>query len=116
MRANNFGLLMGADCLEHVIQIVREMRRHEIVTPADAYQRFYDLKKIPGMGTDYYTKLVTFLMPAANGAPAFIMDQWTARSMNLLKQDVEGYNPISLNGHYVSATTMNRFINCFVMT
>ena len=41
-----------------------------------------------GMGPAYFTKLIFFLMPeSASSARGYIMDQWTSRSMNLLKSD-----------------------------
>ena len=38
------------------------------------------------MGPAYFTKLIYFLEPKHNG---YIMDQWTARSMNLLRKSDE---------------------------
>jgi hypothetical protein len=56
------------------------------VTREKAYESLRDLRQrggMPGLGPAFYTKLIHFLMPSANG-PGYIMDQWTARSMNLL--------------------------------
>ncbi|MBT9293096.1 8-oxoguanine DNA glycosylase OGG fold protein [Prosthecodimorpha staleyi] len=39
--------------------------------------------RLPGIGPAYYTKLIFFVRPDLNG---YIMDQWTARSVNLLTQ------------------------------
>lgn len=50
----------------------------------EAYRRLYILRadgKLPGVGPAYYTKLLFFL--CANGT-AYIMDQWTAKSVRLL--------------------------------
>ena len=51
--------------------------------PVNAYQEFYKLKKLnlmKGIGPAYYTKLIFFL----GDQTGLIMDQWTARSTNLL--------------------------------
>ena len=53
----------------------------------EAYKQFHLLikdGKLKGMGPAYFTKLIFFLEPKHNG---YIMDQWTARSMNLLRKD-----------------------------
>ena len=50
---------------------------------AEAYARFHGLRArgaLPGMGPAYFTKLVAFL----GRGDGLVMDQWTARSMNLL--------------------------------
>lgn len=52
----------------------------------EAYQRFSSLRAngdLPGMGPAYFTKLIYFLGNAVNPR-GYIMDQWTARSVNLL--------------------------------
>ena len=52
----------------------------------EAYKRFHCLvkdKKLTHMGPAYFTKLIFFLAPKHN---SYIMDQWTARSMNLLRK------------------------------
>ena len=51
-----------------------------------AYKQFHRLvneKKLTHMGPAYFTKLIYFLGSKQNG---YIMDQWTARSMNLLRK------------------------------
>ena len=66
------------------LDLVREIRSSQIQNREDAYKKFFLLKKqnkLPGMGPAYYTKLVCFLNPKLNG---YIMDQWTAKSVNLL--------------------------------
>lgn len=53
-------------------------------TPASGYQAFFTLrraKSLPGMGPAYFTKILFFASPAQD---AYILDQWTARSMHLL--------------------------------
>ena len=54
-----------------------------------AYKGFHSLVengKLTHMGPAYFTKLIYFLEPKHNG---YIMDQWTARSMNLLRKSNE---------------------------
>ena len=50
----------------------------------DAYNEMRKLRakgQLPGVGPAYFTKLIFFLRPELN---AYIMDQWTAKSINLL--------------------------------
>ena len=54
-----------------------------------AYDQFAELRlrgSTPGMGPAYFTKLIFFLAPRTDRSPApgYIMDQWTACSVNLL--------------------------------
>jgi hypothetical protein len=66
------------------IYIVKLIRNLHIINRMDAYEAFYSLRiqdKLPGMGPAYFTKLICFLNPKLNG---YIMDQWTAKSVNLL--------------------------------
>ena len=57
----------------------------------EAYDAFSDLRRneeLPGMGPAYFTKLIFFLMPRTSAAPlGYIMDQWTACSINVLLLD-----------------------------
>ena len=66
------------------LDLVGDIRRGKIENREEAYAKFYILKKqnkLTGMGPAYYTKLVCFLNPNMSG---YIMDQWTAKSVNLL--------------------------------
>ncbi len=66
------------------IKSVGLIRRSNNLSREDAYEQFYILKsenKLPGLGPAYYTKLVCFLNTNMKG---YIMDQWTAKSVNLL--------------------------------
>lgn len=75
------------------LPIVDQLRSGRIESSA-AYEAFYNLRfdgRLPGMGPAFFTKLIFFSHPRHNG---FIMDQWTARSVNLLSQ------------HEVVATTL----------
>lgn len=55
------------------------------LTRSEAYNAFYQLrksKKLKGLGPAYFTKIIYFLSKEENRG--YIMDQWTARSVNLL--------------------------------
>lgn len=67
------------------------------MTPVDAYAEFFNLKKskkMKGIGPAFYTKLIFFFGEQSG----LIMDQWTARSTNLLL----GKTLIKLVGNVVS--------------
>ena len=79
---------------EHWEEIVDKMLDGTI-NRFQAYHEFHSLnygenaqkkgvKVLDGMGPAYYTKLIFFLQKKHNG---YIMDQWTSRSMNLLRKD-----------------------------
>lgn len=64
----------------HIAEAVRAGK----LSRKEAYKQFMAARKsgvMDGMGPAYFTKLIFFLAPAHDG---YIMDQWTARSMNLL--------------------------------
>ena len=66
-------------------EIVEDMLEKNLCRD-EAYKRFHSLVengKLTHMGPAYFTKLIYFLEPKHNG---YIMDQWTARSMNLLRK------------------------------
>lgn len=52
-------------------------------TRKDCYQ-VLSAMNAPGLGPAYFTKLIRYLRPSENGAVGFIMDQWLARSINLI--------------------------------
>ncbi len=54
----------------------------------EAYNLFTERNAVPGLGPSYFTKLIYFFSPdALPGQVGFyIMDQWTAKSVNLLTQ------------------------------
>lgn len=72
---------------EHWGHIVNELRNNKI-DPFDGYKKFMGKRlegKLPGMGPAYFTKIIFFATQnQANKPNAYIMDQWTARSINLL--------------------------------
>lgn len=67
--------------------LIEELRAGQLTR-----QQAYDLftapgkkTKIPGLGPAYFTKLIYFFSPLVdNQSDRFIMDQWTAKSINLL--------------------------------
>ena len=63
--------------------IISKLRNKEY-SSIEGYEKFYELRnnnELSGMGPAYYTKLIFFCHPKNDG---YIMDQWTARSVNLL--------------------------------
>lgn len=71
------------DAQQHWLPICDEMRAGEL-TRHQAFSGFRDLRhanKLPNMGPAYFTKLLFFSRPAAD---AYILDQWTVRSMHML--------------------------------
>ena len=82
----------GALCFDHFeaeFQPVIAAMRQGQMTSTDAYETFDDLwKKRPakGLGAAYFTKLIYFCVSTHDG---YIMDQWAAKSINLLTgQDI----------------------------
>lgn len=74
--------------------IIRSLRNKEF-SSIKGYNEFYKLrnkKELSGIGPAYYTKLIFFCHPKHDG---YIMDQWTARSVNLLLNQSD--NRICLN-------------------
>jgi hypothetical protein len=72
-------------CENNWLSDLEDLRRSEI-TPYEAYARLAGLRndsKLKGMGPAYFTKLIYFLQQNPP-EPGFIMDQWTASSVNLL--------------------------------
>ena len=69
--------------------------RNEEYSSIKGYEKFYELRnnnELSGIGPAYYTKLIFFCHPKHDG---YIMDQWTARSVNLLIDQSD--NRIRLN-------------------
>jgi len=68
------------------LDFVYLIRNNKIQSRKEAYQMFFNLKRkggLPGMGPAYYTKLICFINRDWEKA-GYIMDQWTAKSINLL--------------------------------
>lgn len=71
------------DHRDHWSSIIEALREGSLKR-SEAYQQFYDLRRrYPrcGMGPAFFTKLIFFAGTSHDG---YIMDQWTALSMNLL--------------------------------
>lgn len=91
MRVRNARLLFDPDVPQPLLDLVARLRASEM-TREDAYSAFRELQdsnSIPGLGPAYYTKLIYFLrdINADETGAGFIMDQWTATSINLLFGD-----------------------------
>jgi hypothetical protein len=70
------------------LELAQSIREGE-VSRGDAYDAFASLRadgELPGMGPAYFTKLIFFLMPRSKPV-GYIMDQWTACSINILLDD-----------------------------
>lgn len=88
---------------EAIEEVVWLLRRQDISRDA-AYANFSDILsnlKRPGMGPACFTKIVHFCCPSRR---AYIMDQWTGRSINLLFEAENGSRraPVAFNGDQVS--------------
>ncbi|MCL4677927.1 MAG: hypothetical protein KJ017_04955 [Alphaproteobacteria bacterium] len=87
--------------------IIRDMRMGSI-SHYEAYERFDSIWKKPqnlGMGAAYFTKLIFFCDPTHKG---YIMDQWTSKSVNLLK----GEEIVHLTYGYVNkSNTVDNYKN-----
>lgn len=85
------------------LNIVKRMRNNDIKTRKEAYDLFQVLrknKKLKGMGPAYFTKLICFVNPNLKG---YIMDQWTAKSINFLFEN-KNIN-LSKSGHVSDKNT-----------
>ena len=81
----SYALKSYQNCWEKIVDAMLEKN----LCRDEAYKRFHSLvknEKLTHMGPAYFTKLIYFLEPKHNG---YIMDQWTARSMNLLRKSDE---------------------------
>ncbi|MFK0298303.1 hypothetical protein ACIQTU_03695 [Brevundimonas sp. NPDC090276] len=65
------------------LPIVRDLRMGDI-DALEAYRRF-SKENIKGTGPAYFTKAIFFLQQPNTGQVGYIMDQWTAKSMELLQ-------------------------------
>lgn len=81
MRVNNGRLAWS--CAEKWATVIDNLKVN-CLNRRGAYRLFADLRaksSLPGMGPAFFTKIIFFVRPDLNG---YIMDQWTARSINLL--------------------------------
>lgn len=87
--------------------------RHGRVCRKDAYEAFKSLRsqrRLTGMGPAYYTKLICFLNRDLNG---YIMDQWSAKSINLLlNRSLVALTPSGMVSDSNSADTYEEFCQC----
>ena len=68
--------------------------RRTNLTRSEAFDLFCGSKRIPGLGPAFFTKLLYFFGPQPKN---YIMDQWTARSVNL----ITGRQVVLMDGVYV---------------
>ena len=81
--------------------------RSEKCSSIEAYNQFYELrksKKLSGIGPAYYTKLIFFCHPKHDG---YIMDQWTARSVNLLVDQTEAHVRLNKSKYFQGVSDTN---------
>ena len=67
--------------------LVENLRAHKFKDREEAFFEFQKCRQeklLPGLGIGYFTKLICFLQPVLKG---YIMDQWVAKSVNLLYSD-----------------------------
>ena len=62
--------------------ILRDLRSGRLTQRSMIYDRFLQAS-IPGLATAYFTKLMYFM---SMGKRCFVLDQWTARSANMLQR------------------------------
>lgn len=105
------------------LPVVQNLVHGAYATRADAFDAFaacYNAGSMPGMRAAYFTKLIFFLMPNLDG---YIMDQWTARSINLLydrtSRDLLGQmislNPGANGAAYVASNNTGATYNDFCL-
>lgn len=78
----------------HIKEIVKNIRSRNISTRKEVFHILQNERKngnLKGMGISFFTKLICFLNKDLNG---YIMDQWTAKSINL----IWGVDIIDING------------------
>lgn len=63
------------------LQPILERLRNETLTRVEAYELFLNGARIPGLGPSFWTKLLFFF---AQRDDLYVMDQWVAKSVNLL--------------------------------
>ncbi len=72
---------------EPILDIIGKLRNGEFKNRRDAFLYIQSKRKegsLPGLGIGYFTKLICFLAPNLNG---YIMDQWVAKSINLITEN-----------------------------
>ncbi len=70
--------------LDLVLSLVDKLRKGHFETRQTAFEAIQENRangNLPGLGIGYFTKLICFLSPTLKG---YIMDQWAAKSINLL--------------------------------
>jgi hypothetical protein len=83
------------DCRERLTEKLCNLRKGGLGR-SEAYNSFCGEGRVPGLGPSFFTKLLCFFGSEAN---FYIMDQWTSKSINLLK----GRPVVRMAGHCPSA-------------
>lgn len=101
----------GIDRLEPILQELR----HGKISRLEGYRQFREVTwkrddPVKGLGPAFYTKLL-FFVPAAS--PGYIMDQWTAKSMQLLVDDGGRGPAIRMSQGYVAASNDEKIYEIF---
>lgn len=91
--------------IDRLTPILREIRLGNICR-LEGYRQFSSVttgsdKAVKGLGPAFYTKLLYFVPPRS---PGYIMDQWTAKSMQLLVEGGGSSPPIKLTTGYVATS------------
>lgn len=81
---------------EKWLPIVEQLRNGRL-SRRDAYERFAGAR-IGGLGPAFFTKLIFFLRPDADG---YILDQWTGKSISILYDS----GRVKFDGNYLSRRT-----------
>lgn len=76
---------LGWAGIDRIVPILRELRQEKICR-LEGYSQFHNVTTssdhtVKGIGPAFYTKLLFFVPPHS---PGYILDQWTAKSMQLL--------------------------------
>lgn len=87
--AQNFEHFRSSHSHENIRKLIQELQT-SVQSRSDDFQRAKELiGPVPGIGISYFTKLLYLCRPSAD---AYILDQWTAKSLDVLMQD----SPIKL--------------------
>ena len=87
MRFDHSRLLLSNVNWPNVAPLIHQLRNGGFANRQQAYEAFREARSnriLAGLGISFFTKLICFLRPDLNG---LILDQWTAKSINLLWGD-----------------------------
>lgn len=87
MRYGHARSFLDQDNWPQVADLFNKLRGGNIASREEAFELFRQARQnghLKGLGVSYFSKLICFLNPGLNG---IILDQWTAKSINLLWDD-----------------------------